>query len=398
MKSYIPRPLYYKRIEPFIGTQLIKVLVGQRRVGKSFVLNQTMEEIKKRDTSAKIIYIDKEDYQFSWIKTHVDLMTYLEKHLSEEGSFYLFIDEVQNIKDFELALISLLSVNKWDIYITGSNAALLSGELATYLGGRYIRIPIHALSYIEFMEFHGLDNTNDTLLKYIKWGGMPHLVRLPREDAVIKEYLQNIHSTIVLKDIIERFNVRNVHFLQDLTHYLADITGSILSSKRISDYLKSQKVNISPKVVVEYLGYLESVFLINRIKRADVSGRKIFEIGEKIYFEDLGMRHALVNFNQKDIGKILENLVYHHLVINNYEVYIGKHGDKEIDFVALKNDEKIYIQVAYLIIDEATHQREFGNLLSIPDNCRKIVLSMDETATGHYKGIEHTSIRNFLSK
>jgi len=185
--------------------------------------------------------------------------------------------------------------------------------------------------------------------------------------------------------------------LQDLIHYLADITGSGLSAKRISDYLKSQRINLSPKLVLEYLTHLEAVYLIDRVKRSEIEGRKIFEIGEKFYFEDIGMRHAIIPFQQKDIGKVLENLICHQLVINNYQVFVGKHGDKEIDFLAIKEDIKIYVQVAYLIADEKTHEREFENLLSIPDNCKKLVVSMDETAAGNYKGIEHISVRKFLT-
>ena len=395
-KKYIPRPLYFDKIEPFIGTGLIKVLTGQRRVGKSYVLLQVIDEIRKRDTKAHIIYINKEDYLFESIKTHVHLMDYLNSHRNKALNHYLFIDEIQEITDFELALRSLLAKDGWDIYITGSNSSLLSGELASFLSGRYIQIPIHALSYPEFLKFHQLDESAVSFLKYIRWGGMPHLINLPPEDAVIFEYLKNIHNTIILRDIITRYNIRNVKFLQDLISYLADITGSILSAKRISDYLKSQQINITPRLVLEYLVFLESVYLIDRVKRMEVEGKKIFEIGEKFFFEDLGMRHATIPFQQKDIGKVLENLVYHHLVVNGNQVFVGKNGDKEIDFVAIKGETKTYIQVAYLIPDEKTHQREFGNLLSIPDNCAKIVVSMDETATGNYKGIEHISIRNFL--
>jgi predicted AAA+ superfamily ATPase len=395
-KKYINRPLYFNKIEPFIGSNLIKVLTGQRRVGKSFVLLQVMDEIRKRDSQANIIYINKEDYRFESIKTHSDLMEYLKAHRSGRANYYLFIDEVQDIDGFEVALRSLLTVDHWDIYITGSNATLLSGELATYLSGRYIQIPVHALSYAEFLQFHQLPENPDTFLKFIRWGGMPHLIHLPKEDAIIFEYLKNIHNTIVLRDIVERFNVRNVRFLKDLIHYLADITGSVLSAKRISDYLKSQRINLSPKLVLEYLAHLESVYLIDRVKRSEVEGRKVFEIGEKFYFEDIGMRHAIVPFQQKDIGKVLENIIYHHLIVNSHQVFVGKHGEKEIDFVAIKEGIKTYVQVAYLIADEKTHEREFGNLLSIPDNCKKLVVSMDETAGGNYKGIEHISIRNFL--
>lgn len=394
--KYIPRQLYFNKIEPFIGSGLIIVLTGQRRVGKSYVLLQVMDEIRKRDSEASIIYINKEDYRFGSIKNHIDLMAYLESQQKGTAKHHLFIDEVQDISNFELALRSLLSVDGWDIYITGSNATLLSGELATHLSGRYIQIPVHALSYPEFLQFHEFPESAGSFLQYIRWGGMPHLINLRKDDAVVYEYLRNIHNTIILRDIIARFNIRNVRFLQDLISYLADITGSVLSAKRISDYLKSQQINLTPKLVLEYLVYLESVYLINRVKRMDVDGKKIFEVGDKFFFEDLGMRHAIIPYQQKDIGKVLENLVYHHLVVNGNQVYVGKHGEKEIDFIAIKNEVKTYIQVAYLIADEKTHDREFGNLLAIPDNCAKIVVSMDETAAGNFKGIEHVSIRSFL--
>jgi hypothetical protein len=395
-KKYIPRPLYFNKIEPFIGSGLIKVLTGQRRVGKSYVLLQVMDEIRQRDKEANIIYINKENYRFDSMRTHSDLMAYLDSERKGSGRQYLFIDEVQDIIKFELALRSLQAVDDWDIYITGSNATLLSGELATHLSGRYIQIEIHALSYPEFLQFHQVEDSAETFLTYIRWGGMPHLINLRKDDAVVYEYLRNIQNSIILRDIIARFNIRNVQFLQDLINYLADITGSVLSAKRISDYLKSQQINLTPKLVLEYLVYLESVYLINRVKRMDVEGKKIFEIGDKFFFEDLGMRHAIIPFQQKDIGKVLENLVYHHLVVNSNQVYVGKHGDREIDFVSIKNENKTYIQVAYLIADDKTHEREFGNLLAIPDNCAKMVVSMDEMATGNYKGIEHVSIRKFL--
>lgn len=397
-KKYIKRNLYFNQIEPFIGSGLIKVLTGQRRVGKSYVLLQVMDEIRKRDPKGRIIYINKEDYRFEAIKTHIDLMDYLKTQANKGDNYYLIIDEVQEIKNFEIALRSLHAIDDWDIYCTGSNATLLSGELATYLSGRYVQIRVYALNYVEFLEFHQLTDSAEALMKYIRYGGMPHLINLRQEDRVVYEYLRNIKDTIVLRDIVARFNVRNISFLQDLIFYLVDITGSIVSAKRISDYLKSQRINLSPKLVLEYLSYLEAVYFVERVKRTEIVGRKIFEIGDKFYFEDLGMRHALVPFQQKDIGKVLENIVFLHLKTKGYQVYVGKQGDREIDFVAEKNEEKIYVQVAYLITDEKTHKREFGNLLAIPDNQPKIVVSMDETARGNYKGIEHISIRNFLLK
>jgi len=395
-RSFIPRNLYYNQIEPFIGKGLIKVLTGQRRVGKSFILFQVMNEIKNHDQDAEIIYIDKEDYQFDAIKTYVDLMNYLQTERKRNGKCYLFIDEIQDIKNFEIALRSLQSDNDWDIFCTGSNATLLSGELATYLAGRYVQIRIYSLTYNEFLEFHQFSNSSDSFLKYIKYGGMPHLINFKMEDAIVYEYLRNITDTIVLRDIIARYNVRNIHFLNDLIQYLADATGSIVSAKRISDYLKSQQINLSPKLVLEYLVYLESVYFVDRVKRSEVGGKKIFKIGDKFYFEDLGIRHALIPFQQKDINKVLENVVYHHLKACGYSVFVGKHGVKEIDFVAEKNGNKLYIQVAYIITDKETHDREFGNLLAIEDNFPKMVVSMDETASGNFKGVEHFPIRKFL--
>lgn len=395
-RKYIPRDLYFKEIEPFIDSGLIKILTGQRRVGKSYVLLQVMDEIRKRHKGANIIYINKEDYQFEHIRDHNDLMLYVKGQAKKKRKYYLFIDEIQDIKNFEIALRSLHAIDGWDIYCTGSNATLLSGELATYLSGRYIQIRIYSLSYKEFLEFHSLIESEETFYKYVRYGGMPHLINLRLEDRIVYEYLRNIQDTIVLRDIIARFNVRNVHFLQDLIFYLADITGSIVSAKRISDYLKSQRINLSPKLVLEYLSYLEAVYFIERVKRSDIKGRKIFEVGDKFYFEDLGMRHSIMRFQQKDIGKVLENIIFLNLKTSGYQVYVGKQGDKEIDFVAEKNGKKKYIQVAYIISDEKTHKREFGNLLAIPDNCTKIVVSMDNVIKGNYKGIEHVSVRDFL--
>lgn len=394
---YIPRNSYFKQVEPYIGSNLIKVLVGQRRVGKSYILFQLMDEIEKRDPSVQVLYINKEDYAFDSIKTYSDLIEYVQEQKQENKNIALFIDEIQDIEEFERALRHFQNKKEYDLYCTGSNAQLLSGELATYLAGRHIQIRVFSLSYTEFLDFHQLADSNDSLLKYIKYGGMPHLINLKNEERVYYEYLNNVFNTIVLKDIVMRFNIRNLSFLNDLIYFLADNTGSIVSAKRISDYLKSQKINLSPKLVLEYLSHLESVFFIDRVKRADVVGRKIFEIGDKFFFEDLGLRHALVAYQQKDIHKIIENLIYHHLKYRQYKVYVGKLDDKEIDFIAEKDGSRTYIQAAYLIQDEATHQREFGNLLKIADNFRKLVVSMDEVAEGHHLGIEHWSLRKFLT-
>jgi len=393
----ILRPVYSQQIEPYIDSTLIKVIIGQRRVGKSFILMQLMREIKQRNPSARLIYINKEDYAFDAVKNHADLMNWLARDGDHIGKTYLFIDEVQEIEGFEKALRSLQLSGDYDIYCTGSNATLLSGELATFLAGRYIQIRVFALTYNEFLAFHELDDHPESLQQYIRYGGMPHLINLVKDERVYYEYLRNLFDTIVLRDIITRHKIRNIGFLQDLILFLADNIGSLFSAKRISDYLKSQKIGLLPKLVLEYLHYLESVFFVERVKRTEVGGRKIFEIGDKFYFEDLGMRHALIPFQQRDINKVLENLVYHHLRAGGFRVFIGKLHDREIDFVAEKEGRKYYIQVAYLVPDEKTHEREFGNLLKIEDNFPKMVVSMDEFASGDYKGIQHWHIRKFLT-
>lgn len=396
-KKIIPRQNYFKQIEPYIGDQLIKVIIGQRRVGKSYILLQLMDEIRRIEPLAEIIYINKEDLAFDSIKNYKDLTDWLQLKIKSEKKTYLFIDEVQEIDGFERALRSFQNDGNYDIYCTGSNATLLSGELATYLAGRYIQIRVFALTYLEFLQFHNLKDNSECLHQYIKYGGMPHLINLKKEERVYYEYLRNVFDTIILRDVVARYKVRNIRFLQDLVHFLADNTGSIVSAKRISDYLKSQNIRLLPKSVLEYLYYLESVFFINRVKRTEIGGSKIFDIGDKFYFEDLGMRHALVPFQQKDINKVLENLVYHHLKAMRFNVFIGKQNEKEIDFVAERDGIKYYIQVAYLILNEKTHEREFGNLLKIEDNFPKMVISMDEYAEGDYKGITHLNIRKFLT-
>ncbi len=396
IRKYKSRDIYIERISPYIDSNLIKVLVGQRRVGKSYIFFQLMEEIKKTNPSANIIYINKESYDFDSINDYRSLIEYVENNAVESNN-YLFIDEIQDIEQFEKALRHFSTSGKYDIYCTGSNAKLLSSEIATLLAGRYIQIRIFSLSYTEFLDFHNLEDSDSSLLEYIKYGGMPHLINLKKDDAVYYEYLKNIYNSIVLRDIVERYKIRNVSFLDNLIHFLCDNLGSVFSAQNISKYLKSQNISIQSKTIIEYLSHLESVFFTDRVKRSDISGKKIFEIGEKFYLEDLGLRHSIVPYQINDISKVLENLVYHHLKVMQYDVYIGKLDDKEIDFIAKKGDSKIYIQVTYIMPDESTREREFGNLLEIEDNYRKIIISMDPFASGNYKGIEHIHIRKFLT-
>lgn len=393
----IKREYYLKKIEPFIGKGLIKVIIGQRRVGKSFLLLQIMEMIKVRDSSSNNIFIDKEKYDFDEIKNYKDLIEYVQKNLSTNKKNNIYIDEILDIEHFEKALRHFYSEENIDIYCTGSNANLLSGEIATYLSGRYIEIKVFSLSWHEFLQFQKLPNNKSSLQKYINFGGLPFIKHLPFDEKIIFEYLESIYSTIIYKDIIARHNIRNTNFLENLVKFSANNVGSILSSKKISDYLKSQKLNISPQIVLTYLDYLQQSFLIFKVKRADIVGKKIFEIGEKYYFEDWGIKNAIVGYKQLHINQVLENIVFIHLIINSYNVTIGKSGTKEIDFICERDGNRIYIQVAYLIPDEKVRDREFGNLLDIKDNYRKIVVSLDEYTLKNYKGIEHLHLQEFLT-
>jgi uncharacterized protein len=397
MNSYIPRNRYIERAGPFIGKQLIKVITGQRRVGKSYFMLQLMDEVKAYRPGCNIIYIDKEKAAFDFIQNFKDLLDYI-KNSKKEGLNAVFIDEIQDIDQFERALRDLYSDPEYDLYCTGSNAKMLSGELSTLLSGRYIEIEIHALSYPEFLIFHAMEDTDESLARYLEIGGLPNLIHLDLVDHVVKDYLSSIHTTILYKDVLKRHPIRNITFLENLVQYLAGNIGNIFSAKKISDYLKSQQVNIAPNTVLDYLGYLCNAYIIHKVPRAEVVGKKIFEVGEKYYFEDLGIRNRISGYNPADIGGIIENAVYAHLRYLGYQVHVGVLGKKEIDFIAERENERIYIQACYLLHSEATIQREFGNLLNIKDNYPKFVVSMDQFSGGNsYKGIQHKHLRDFLS-
>lgn len=398
IKKYIKRKYYLEKIAPFMDKGLIKVIVGQRRVGKSYLLFQLMDVVKKNHKNANIIYINKELNEFDEIKNYKDLIDFIKRNTQARRKNYIFIDEVQDIKQFEKALRDLNARGKYDIYCTGSNANLLSGELATYLSGRYIEFKVFGLSYLEFLFFHKLSDNQESFLKYIKYGGLPYLIHLELEDSIVYDYLRNVYNTILFKDVVNRHKIRNAAFLERLVEYLADNTGSLVSAKKISDFLKSQKTDISPNIVLDYLSFLTQAFFVFKVPRSDIQGKKIFEINDKYYFEDLGLRHSIAGYKQPDINKILENLVFLHMQIIGYKVTVGQLGNKEVDFVCEKNNKRLYIQVAYKITEE-NYEREFGNLLAIPDNCPKIVVSMDEMIDkGEYKGIKQINIREFLTK
>ena len=399
MMKLINRDEYTNQIAPFIGKNIIKVLTGQRRVGKSCILRQIQKHIEDVVSDSNTIFINKELEEFAFMRTHEDLTEYVNGHIKEGKTNFLFVDEVQDIKEFENSLRSLQAQDACDIFITGSNATMLSSELSTYLSGRYIEFHVHSLSYEEFMIFNNLSPSTKTLRDYLTFGGLPYLSNLPLQRDVIFEYLRNVYSTIMLKDVVKRESIRNVDFLETLALYTADNVGNLFSANNISRYLKSQHVSISPLQVINYLKALQNAYLINKVRRIDVNVLKTFEIGDKYYFEDLGLRNCHFGFNmQADIHKLMENAIYLHLARLHYEVFTGQQaGGREIDFVARKNDEVIYVQSSYLVDDEATRQREFGNLCSIHDNYPKYVVSLDEWTSGsNVGGIKHVHLGNFL--
>jgi hypothetical protein len=390
------RPHYLDKLRPFIGKTLIKVLTGQRRVGKSYLLFQVINLIKEENPAAAILYINKEDLAFSFIKTADDLNEYILDNKSKSAKTYVFIDEVQDIENFESALRSLLLHEDLDIYCTGSNANLLSGDIAGYLSGRYVELQVFSLSYEEFVNFHELADDTNSLEKYLKYGGLPYLIHLPLEDEVVFEYLKNIYNTIVYRDIINRYAIRNVPFLEQLVLFLAAHTGSIFSAKKISDFLKSQRIKMAPNQVQTYIHHLVNAFLLHQVPRYDLIGKRLFEIGDKYYFENLGIRNGLWGYRLEDRGKIMENVVYNHLVFRGYKVRVGVLGSHEVDFIAERNGEKMYVQVALTINDPATMEREFGNLKQIKDNYPKKVVTMEAFAGNTVEGIEAQDLRSFL--
>lgn len=397
-QNLVARDSYINRVKPFIGKQIIKALTGQRRVGKSYLLFQLIEFIQKEDSEATILYINLEDLAFSHLQTAIELNDYVLSNQSKTGKTYVFIDEIQEIQDFEKALRSLVLKENLDIYCTGSNANLLSGELATVLSGRFIEITVYSLSYTEFLIFHKLKDTTKSLEMYMKWGGLPYLIHLPKADEVVFEYLKNIYTTIIYRDIIQRFAVRNIRFLEQLVLFLADNTGSLFSAKKISDFLKSQKINMAPNQVQTYLHHLENAFIIHKVERYDIVGKRVFEIGEKYYFENLGIRNSIWGYRIEDRAKIVENIVYNHLVYKGYKVKVGVIPNGEIDFVCEKEGEKIYVQVALTLYEKQTIEREFGNLMKIKDNYPKMVITLDDFQGNTYEGILHQTLREFLTQ
>ena len=393
------RQNYLSKIEKYLGKDTIIVLTGQRRVGKSYTLRM-LRDIKSKDESNNVIYVDKEKKCFDHIKTYQDLNAYIDTHYQSGKMNYILVDEIQEIVEFERTVRSYITEPDAEVVVTGSNANMLSKELSTIIGGRYKEIYVQSLSYKEFLQFHNLHDSDDALSKYIQFGGLPGLVKIGLDEDDAIEYQKDVLSTVLLKDVISRNNIRNVPFLEKMTNFIADNIGKIVSATSISKFMKSQGSNVSPDTIIDYAQYLEDAYIIHKVNRYDIHGKRLFESNDKFYFEDHGLRNAQAEGTREgDIEKVVENIIYQHLVNLGFKVNVGQLQAGEIDFVCTKKAgaKRIYIQAAYIIADSETREREFGNLHNIKDNYPKYVVSMTPLVTRNDdNGITHLHLRNFL--
>lgn len=392
------RPYYYSKVEKFLGTGVLLVLTGQRRVGKSYVMREVVQR-KRQDSDSCVIYIDKEKTDFDFIQNYKDLVAYIDERREPNKHTFILIDEVQEIEGFERGLRNYYDNPDIDIIVTGSNSDTLSSDLATLLSGRYVEIFVQGLSYEEFLIFHNLEDSDDTLRRYINFGGLPGLRPIGLDDPeVVRQYLQGVYNTILVKDIVRRKKVRNVSFLENLVKYVGDNIGKPLSATNIQNYMTSNKNEVSKNLILNYLKAMSEAFLVHDVTRFNLHGKKLLENNDKYYFGDVGLRNFIVGGRRaNDIEKIVENLVYQHLIRLGYKVTVGQMYATEIDFVGTKGDDTIYVQAAYLISEEPTFEREFGNLQKINDNYPKYVISMTPFMdSSKYEGIIHVPLADFL--
>jgi len=371
-----------------------------RRVGKSYFIKQLINELhENKVTDEQIVYINKENLKFNFINDYLDLFNYVNKKFEKLDTYkYLFIDEVQEITNWEKAISSFFSEEDIDIYITGSNAHLLSSEIATLISGRYVEFNIYTLSFKEFLEFSKVEKAQEkqAIIKYMKFGGFPVLKHFTYEEDVSFQYINSLYNTIVLKDIMSKYNIRNIMLFENITKYIFSNIGHIFSARRISKYLKSQNISVGTDTILNYINYLISTYMIYKVSRYDLRGKKILEIQEKYYLGDLGLKTAITGYKEDDISGVLENLVFLKLKQSNYKIFIGKLDDLEIDFVAENKNGKIYIQVAYLLESEETKKREFRVLQKIKDNYPKYLVTMDNLPQTNNNGIIRMHIFDFL--
>lgn len=397
----IKRELYMSRIRPFIGSELIKVMTGVRRSGKSVMLELIREELRGMGVrTEQFISINFEDMRYAHLQTaealHEEVLRRAE---NIDGKVYLFFDEIQEVQNWEKCVNSLRVALDCDIYITGSNAKLLSGELATYLGGRYVEFAIYPFSFAEFLTLYRQTMPDESVQKcfqqYLLYGGMPYLANLHYAEEPSKQYLTDLFNSVQLKDVVRRNKVRDVDLLERIIAYLTANVGMTFSAASLVKFFKSEHRTVAAETIMNYLKYCCDAYLFYQVKRQDLQGKQILATNEKYYIADHGIREAVYGGNLRDINQILENIVYMELLRRGYTVTVGKSGSKEVDFVCDKHGERLYVQVTYLLASEETVAREFGVYEDIRDNFPKYVLSLDEFDRSR-NGIKHRNIRDFL--
>lgn len=399
----IKRETYMRRIRPFIGSELVKVMTGIRRCGKSVMLELIKEELKNNGIpEANIISINFEDMRYASLLTAKALHDEIIMRAQNiSGKVYLFFDEIQEVADWEKCINSFRVEFDCDIYITGSNAKLLSGELATNLGGRYVEFTIYPFSFSEFTELYkGIfpgAQPQEYFQKYLLFGGMPYLANLRYAEEPCRQYLTDVFNSVQLKDIVKRNKIRDVDLLERILSYIIANVGTTFSATSISKFFKSEKRNVAPETILNYIRHCTDAYLFYPVKRQDLQGKQILASSEKYYIADHGVREAVFGGNMRDINLILENIVFMELLRRGYNVTVGKTGNLEIDFIAEKHGEKIYVQVCYLLASPETIAREFGVYDNVNDNFPKYVVSLDEFDMSR-NGIKHCNIRNFLTK
>jgi predicted AAA+ superfamily ATPase len=396
----IKRSLYLDKIIPFVDKDLIKIIIGVRRSGKTVLLNQIKEYIEnKKSEDDLIIYLNFESYEnrnlLNGLKLHKKIINDAK---NIKGKVYLFFDEIQEVDEWQRIVNSFRVDLNCDIYLTGSNSNLLSGELATYIAGRYVHFNVYPFTFKEAIELSKLNNTTfnnkELFLDYLKFGGLPQRYELPK-DEMIKAYLDDVYNTIVLKDIIARNKIKDVDLLKRILNYLMDNIGNTFSANSIANFLKSEKRKVTVDTVLNYIEYIKNAMIVSAVNRYDLEGKKILSTNEKYFSADVGLRNVVKNNQVIDYSKLFENIVYLEMLSRGYEVRVGKLGVKEVDFICYKNHEIIYIQVAYILAEESTIEREFSVLEAIDDNYPKYVISFDEVNFSR-NGIIHKNIIDFL--
>ena len=389
-----PRPLYTANINQYLGNKVVKVLTGQRRVGKSYILRQTAMHLMRQGVSGNnIVFINRELTAFDFIENYKDLDNFIRlyrQELKPEGRIYIFIDEVQDIEGWERVVNSLSQdfTEDYELFITGSNSKMFSGELSTLLSGRYVEFHIFPLSYEEYASVHQLPIGKQSYMQYMAAGGYPELVHFTSSD-VKRNYISGLKDTVLLKDIIRRYTIRDIRLLEDLFAYLVNNSSNLLSITNITNFIKSKGRKTSYDTVSAYLGYIEEVYLAHRALRYNIKGKETLSGSYKYYMNDLSFKNYLYAGFGYGTGYLLENLVYLELLRHGYDVYVGSIKEKEVDFVAIKNDRTIYVQANYLLIDEHTIEREYAPLELIADNYEKVVVSLDDLQMPSRNGIKH---------